>query len=480
MAKLNTENRSGEGVDIGMASFESAYERLVHERPGVLASEWGGELAWLRKARDRDAARWQSEGLPTRRQEKWHYTSVAPIAESRITLLPSLAHGNLPSREVFSVPKIDSAIEIVFLNGHYVPEWSSHEALSGVSVVVLSELFEECVNDGWTAERKQRFAAFREHVESSDADRETVFAAMNTSFMQDGVLVHLKSGVHLEKPVVITYLTDSPVSPGAVELPMITPRVFVHLDRRAEAGLIEVYAGREGGRYFSNAVSDVRLEEGARLSYCKVQSEATGGVHIGTTRVHQKRDSYCENFQFSFGAGLSRQDLHVGLEGEGAETVLDGLYMVGGKQHVDNHTSIEHVVGHTTSEQLYKGILDGDARAVFNGHVRIHQDAQKSNSSQLNNNLLLSPRAEADTKPELEIYADDVKAAHGATIGRIDPEHIFYLQARAVPKDEAVRILSRGFAQDVVFRIKNERIRTRVGAVVDARFDAMQMGEKNV
>ena len=449
--------------------FQQAYNQLLKTRPGILASEAGGELEWLKNARERDFGRWGTEGLPTKRNEKWMYTNVAPIAESTIAI--PVDKPVLPCRESLVSLKGVSHSDIVFVNGHYVPELSKIDQEDGVSVVILSELFDECVNEGWSAERKKRFANFRKHVETSDVDRETVFAAMNTSFMQDGILIHIEAETKVSKPIVVAFVSNA----TSENLTMISPRVFVHLEKGAEASLLEVYEGGSDQRYFSNAVSDLRLEDESRLSYCKVQMESQNAYHIGTTRIHQGVSSFCESFQFSFGAKLSRQDLHISLEGENAETSLDGLYMVGGKQHVDNHTAVEHAVPHTTSSQIYKGIVDGEAKAVFNGYVGIHRDAQKSNSSQLNNNLMMSAKAEVDTKPELEIDADDVKAAHGATIGRIDPDHVFYLQTRAIPKAEAVRLLARGFAQDVVFRIRNASLRTRLHELVDSRFDQLKI-----
>ena len=335
------------------------------------------------------------------------------------------------------------------------------------------------MNEGWTEERRAKFEYFRKHIETSEAVRENVFAAINTSFMQDGVLVYVKPGKVVRKPILVSYLADSAIPAGGAshDLAMIAPRVFAHLDRGAEAAIVEHYTGLDGHRYFTNAVSDLRLEPGARLSYCKIQMEGADGINIGTTRIKQARDAWSESFQFTFGGKLSRQDLHVTLDGENAEAIFDGLYMVKGKQHVDHFTSVDHAVPHTQSEQVYKGILADEARAVFNGRVHIHPDAQKSNASQLNNNLMLSRRAEVDTKPELDIEADDVKAAHGATIGRIDPEQIFYFQTRSVPKSEAIRMLARGYAHDVVFRIKNDEIRKALGRIVDQRFDEMKVEE---
>ena len=474
MSEITSETKKANSFSA--STFEAAYNRLLKERPGILASEMGGELDWLREARERDFGRWCAQGLPTKRNEKWSYTNVAPLAEAEIVPAPEVSA--LPARGSLVALKGESEADIVFVNGHYAPELSKLKRENGVSVVVLSKLFEECVNDGWTKERIDHFSNFRKHVETSDADRETVFAAMNTSFMQDGVLVSVEKNIRLTKPIVVAYVSTLRANGSAKALPMVSPRVFVHLAQNAEAALLEVYEGSGDHASFTNAVSDVRLEEGARLSYCKVQLEGENSFHIGTTRIHQKSSSFSEAFQFSFGAKLSRQDLHISLEGQGAEAALDGLYMVSGKQHVDNHTAVEHVVPNTSSSQVYKGILDGEARAVFNGFVRIHKDAQKSNAAQLNNNLMLSLKSEVDTKPELEIDADDVKAAHGATIGRIDPEHVFYLETRAIPRVEAVRLLARGFAQDVVFRIRNESLRHRIGQIVDARFDQMHVAEK--
>ena len=458
----------------GLSHFVSAYQRLQNERPGIFASESGGELDWLKKARERDFARWSVEGLPTRRNEKWMYTNVSALGQDEVTFAANAGAARPIGRAnlvALSAPVTESSAEIVFVNGIYSAPLSFLPDEAGVTVTVLTELLAECVNEGWSAERKGRFERFRKEVESSDADRETVFSAMNTSFIHEGVLISVAAGIKVLKPIVLAYYVDL-AAPGLV---VTSPRIFVHLEKQAEAAILEVYQGADAQKYFTNAVTDLRVEEAAILNHCKVQVEGDAAYHIGTTRIYQARNSFCETFQFSFGAKLSRQDLHIGLDGQGAEAALDGLYMIGGKQHTDNHTRVDHSVPNTQSSQLYKGILDGESRAVFNGFVRIHPDAQKSNANQLNNNLMLSPKAEVDTKPELEIDADDVKAAHGATIGRIDPEHVFYLETRAIPKAQAVRLLARGFAQDVVFRIRNESLRNRIHALVDARFDRLQM-----
>jgi len=455
-------------------------QELLAKRPGMLASESGGELSWLKAARERDALRWTTEGLPSRKSERWHYTSLAQVENAQIVLADDQS---LKAKEQFQVLNIQPYAEIVFLNGRFSRELShlpsgGEEQTARCSISVLSELFEECVSNGWSAERKHRLAAFQRHLETSDADRETVFAAMNTSFMQDAVLIHVHAGARIKQPVVVKFLSDA--LPSVMTLPMTSPRVFAHLDAQTEASIVELFEGSSSSAsYLTNAVSDLRLEEGARLTHCKVQLESAGSLHFGTTRIHQKRASFAETFQFSFGAKLARQDLHVSLEGQGAEAFLDGLYQVSGSQHTDHYTLVDHVVPNTTSDQIYKGILDQESRAVFNGHVRIKRDAQKSNAGQKNHNLILSKKAEMDTKPELEIEADDVKASHGATIGQLDPEQIFYFQARGIAKEDAANLLARGFAMEIVFRIRNESVRKCLAGLVEQRFDLLNRGDSH-
>jgi Fe-S cluster assembly protein SufD len=403
---------------------------------------------------------------------------VAPIAESVINIDQDFSHWAAIQESVPSL-EIEVEAELVFVNGRYSARLSRVAKARGVSVEVLSQLYDDCVENGWNHERRERLAGFRQHLESSDADRETVFAGINTSLMQDAVLIHFDRNAAIRKPVVITHIVNSIAGNLEKSLPVVTPRVFASLDKRAEAVILERYLAQGTGRFLTNSVTDLRIGEGAKLSYARLQNESTAkdSLHVATTRVRQGRDSSSELFQFSLGAATSRQDLHVSLEGEGAEAVVDGLYMVQGEQHVDNHTVIEHVVGNTRSEQLYKGILSDHSRAVFNGKIHIHQNAQKANSAQLNNNLVLSPRAEVDTKPELEIYADDVKASHGATIGRLDPDHVFYLETRAIPRNEAIKLLARGFALDVVYHMKAQSLRDALIQAVDAKFEAMHVTE---
>jgi Fe-S cluster assembly protein SufD len=508
--------------DKSVASFARAFELLLNVRPGILASEYGGELSWLKEIRKRDAGRWFSQGLPSRKDEAWKYTSVVELSSAsgnaEITLakdftansssqkpgqlidhmrtqLPPQLNDQLAGEiSVHLAAERDVQAEIIFLNGYFSAELTRQQLPPGVSILVLSELFRECMEHGWTPERLHKLRAFREHLTDSDADKETVFAAINTSFMQDAVLIHVDAGVILTKPIVVSHfirgeqarLGDQVSHRAGSSILMVSPRLFADLGSRSEVAILEKYISIDSdvesasghALSFANSVSDIHLGHGSKLSHCRVQqSLGQKHVHIGTTRVRQESASCSEVFEFSLDGKIIRNDLHVSLEGEGAEAIVDGLYLGSGKHHIDNHTKIEHVVGRTSSQQLYKGILTDQARAVFNGCIHIHKDAQKSNSAQLNNNLLLSRQAEIDTKPELEIEADDVKATHGATIGQLDPEHLFYLQARAISAGHAKALLARGFAFDVVLKISNGNLRNCIKELVDAKCSRMIEGE---
>lgn len=450
----------------GLASIIAAYEALS-------SSKSGRDFSWLDEVKEKAARRWSSEGLPTRQSERWKYTSLAMLNEAQVTL-PELSDSGTTLSHFDSVAV---SAEIVLVNGVFSPTASRISGLEGVKVTLLSELIAKSQNGGLSAEQSEVVAKFRSFIEANDEKVESVFALMNSSFMRDAVLIQVESGKVIKEPVLIRHLTNGSAKDDPV-LPLSCSRVLVSLGRGAELALIEVYSSETSAKWFVNAVTDIKLEEAARLSYCRLQTENENSLHIGSTRIHLKRNSFSESAQFTFGGRLSREDLLVRLDAEGAEASLNGLYFAKGQQHVDNYTLVDHAVPNTTSQQVYKGILDGESRAVFNGHVRIHRDAQKSNASQINKNLMLSRKAEVDTRPELEIDADDVKASHGATIGQIDPEHIYYLQSRGISKAESIKMLSRGFAQEVAFEIKNEAIRTFMRRIVSDRLNQMEVGHE--
>ena len=428
---------------IGLDVIEPAYLALLRESDGP---------AWLKQVRDLGTTRWRVEGLPSKRLEKWRYTATSFLAEGNWISGDVLAEDELPLRIEFQSYQGEKSGEIALLNGVLVAAWS-RLVIPGVRVSSAVENAATTFNDL-----------------EIDIASGSVFNALNASFLHDIVTIEIAPGTILKKPLVISQLALG--SESLNEWTVACPRLKIKVGREADVALIEFFAG--DGRYVHAPVVEIEVADGARLHHARVSLENQNAVHFGSAQLTLGRDAYCGTYQFSLLGRLLREDLSVKLASPGAEAVLDGLYVTSGRRLTDHVTSVEHFAPQTTSSQLYKGLLSEESRAVFNGRVHIHRAAQQSNAAQLNNNLLLSEKAEIDTKPELEIDADDVKASHGATIGQLDPDHIFYLQARAISKSNAVRMLSRGFAQDVAFRIENEAMKTGLRDVVDSALSVQE------
>ncbi len=288
------------------------------------------------------------------------------------------------------------------------------------------------------------------------------FVAINTMLMSDGLFVHLPPGMIVETPIHVLYLSTA--DGGTSQL-----RNLVVAERGAEVTIIEHYASSAGGAYWTNTVTEIDLCENAGVEHYKLEEEGDKAFHIATVEIHQHRDSRFTSHNVALGGRFVRNDINTRLDGENAQCALNGLYVIKGRQHVDNHTRIEHVMPRTVSRELYKGVLDGWSRGVFNGKVIVHKYAQLSDSEQANHNLLLSPNAEADPKPQLEIFADDVKCAHGVTVGQLDAEALYYLRSRGVPKSEARSLLTFAFANDVITRMRIEPMRAHLENIIRMR-----------
>jgi Fe-S cluster assembly protein SufD len=448
-----------------LAPLRQAYEKLLAGEHCLVVNEKGSELSWLRRAREQAAEKWQTDGLPRKTDERWKYLNLAAFEHAQFSVSEPAEHSAIEDIDFPALVEGGAgSIKLVFINGYFSRTLSQVRPQAGVSVTVLSELVENCVANGWNKEGLRKLENFKIHVQNSDANRENTFVAMNMSFFHDAVLIQLEPGAQAAEPIIVYHFSDFTSNSSADLVPMTSPRIFVDLGVNSQAAVLECFAASRataasGARYFNNAVSDIFLEQGARISHACLQCESDTGMQIATTRVRQMKNSFCETYHFALGGDLARHDLHIELEGEGAEAILDGLYLSDGRRQVDNYTFVEHVVPHTTSAQLYKGVLDGESRSAFLGRVRIHPDAQKSSAFQLNKNLLLSAKAEIDTRPELEIDADDVKAVHGATVGRIDSEQIFYFQTRAIARAEAEKILVFAFTAEIAMRIRNKSLR---------------------
>lgn len=399
---------------------------------------------WVAAVREAAISRFAEIGFPTTREEDWKYTNV-----SRLVSVPYRAE--LESRERRGARRIAGASlvgdaatsRLVFVNGGFVADASDLGRLpAGVRVESLAAAL---ARDGEVvAHHLARHAAFDQNG----------FAALSTAFLEDGAFVFVPDGIELEGPIELVF-----VSSGGRGEVVAYPRLLVVCGRQSRAALVEQYVASGDGSTLTNAVGEVVLGDGARLDHVRIAREGARGAQVATTEVVQGRDSRYRSSAIALGAAFLRHTLNVTLGAEGANCVLDGLYLAGGEDFVDNHTTIDHAVPHGTSRELYKGILGGKAKAVFNGKVIVRADAQKSDAQQTNKNLLLSEHAEIDTKPELQIFADDVKCAHGAAIGQLDPDALFYLKSRGIGEATGRRLLTYGFANEVIQRVPIPELR---------------------
>ncbi len=419
--------------------YLSSFERLEKSR-------FGGEASWLRDIRNEALSRFAESGFPTTRLEEWKYTSLAPL--QRIPFELADGHGG----EVATPQLVEDLLgecggtRLVFVDGRYSMELSSLDGLPrGAGMGSLAAALDA---RGATLEPfLAQYARYQHHA----------LVALNTAFMRDGAWVHLPRGTVLEEPIHLLFLSTVGGHPTVSH-----PRNLIVAEESCQATIIESYFGLETGIYFTNAVTEIVVGENAAIDHYKLQRESDQAFHIATLQAHQERNSAFSNYSISLGGALVRNDVNVTLAAEGAECVLNGLFMVEREQHVDNHTSIDHVKPHGSSRELYKGILGGKSTGVFDGKIVVRPDAQKTDAKQTNKNLLLSEDALINTKPQLEIFANDVKCSHGSTIGQLDDDAVFYLRSRGLDPVAARSLLTYAFANDIVSQIKVKSIRLEI------------------
>ncbi len=423
------------------------------------ASAASGGPAPLKDLRSAGAAAFALLGFPSTRSEDWGYTNVSAIAETQYVAATDRALGALPDAAVLDAFTFGRSWPLlVFLNGRYVPSLSSVATLpDGVRVMTLAQ-----------AARDEPDLLQRYLGTAAPADRDG-FTALNAAFAAEGVLIHVAKEMVTDVPVHLLHVTNRE---GAGV--MSHPRHLVVVDRQAKASVIESYVAIDDVSYFTNTVTEVILEDGATLQHLRVQREALGAFHVGTIEARQARDSHFMQFSFQTGAQLSRSNVYTVLNGDGCGTTLNGLYMLDGAQHGDHQTRVEHVAPNCFSRELYKGLLDGRSHGVFNGKVYVHPEAQKTDGKQTNNTLLLSPAAQIDTKPQLEIFADDVRCTHGATVGRMDETALFYLKSRGVGSVLAKQLLMYAFAADVIETIDNDAVKHALEQMTLERFTGIE------
>ena len=433
-----------------MSLVVTQQENPVHHYLESFDELLGGKDSRVRELRVRAMDRFVWLGFPTMKNEDWHYTSVAPIATRVFSRLPS-AHS---SHSVAIEPMLYNAEwpRLVFVDGWFAPHLSHVSERAGVRVSTLAALLAE--GDSPDLARL-----------GSIAEYETAaFTALNTAMMQDGAVISVGAEADAGVPIHLVFVSTQP-RPLCASF----PRNVLLLERSARATVIESYIGLGDDSYLTVPVTEISLGVGARLEHIKVQDEGTGAFHVGTIQARQERDSELHSFSYAAGAELSRTNVYTLLDGPGSSCTMNGMYMVSGLQHVDHQTRIEHAQPNTTSREIYKGILDGHSHGVFNGKVYVRPEAQKTDGKQSNNNLLLSDHARVDTKPQLEIFADDVKCTHGATVGRLDEVALFYMKSRGLDAEQARTLLIYAFAADVLEEIPVKPVRDALEAAVFAR-----------
>lgn len=410
------------------------------------------ETLWLQRLRKSAWARHRALGLPGSRDEEWRQTSVSAIGAAELTRADD-ADPELVARFLESPRFASGGARLVIANGRVVSSLTSTAALApGATLCGLAEALRS------TPE------AVQPHLAQLASWEDRSFTALNTAIFEDGAFLTIPAGVTIAAPCHLIHLVSSHGASAAV-----FPRNLLVVGEGAQVTVIESYFGLEDDVYFCAPVTEIVAADSARVKHWRVQRESRRAWHVAAVHSRQGRDSRIESLNVSLGAVLARNDIGAVLAGPGSECTLDGLYVADGAQHVDNHTVLDHAVPDSVSHEMYKGVLSGSARAVFNGRIIVRTDAQRTDAKQSNRNLLLSGDAVVHTRPQLEIYANDVKCTHGATIGRLDDDALFYLRSRGIGKSAARDILIHAFTGSLLGRISDAPLRDWIEEELAAR-----------
>jgi Fe-S cluster assembly protein SufD len=432
---------------------DPAVARLVAEYESAAASLSTRSPSWVRELRERGIRRFAEAGFPSTKDEWWRFTSVEPIARGRFVE----ASERLPdvSAAVREVAVGDpGSLVAVFVNGRFAPQASSLDRLpTGVTI------------GGLAAALESHPEVVREHLGKVANVETNPFTALNTAFFRDGAFVHVARNVVVEQPIQLIFVSSANGEPTVAH-----PRSLIVFEDGAQASLVEQYLG-SGGTSWTNVVSEMVLGENAVVDAYRVQREREDAFHTATSQSRQGRSSVYSSVVFAFGSRLSRHDITATLDGEGAECTLNGLSVLRGEQHVDHHTTLEHAKPHCPSWEVFNGVFDDRSRGVFTGRIIVQPGAQRTDSKQTNNNLLLSEEARADSQPQLEIYADDVKCTHGATLGPIDSKALFYLRSRGLDLEAARNLLTYGFGAEVLNSVSVEPLREQLDTLLQRRLE---------
>ncbi len=440
-----------------VAEMTDQYLSLFEKYEGL-----SGPGAWFVPVRKAAMARFMELGFPTTADEDWRYTNVASVAD---TVFVASKPANESGLAQFIEPlRIGSDVPLlVVVNGRVSQKLSSIRSLpQGVRFGSLRQAME------------QEDPAVRSHLARHARHMDHSFPALNTALFEDGMFLEIAAGAIVERPVHVIHLLTRGSDPQ-----MTNTRNLVICGANSQATVIETYISENAGEQFHNVVTEIIAKDSSVVDYYKITREGDQTSHIGTLQLHQQRSSNVHAFAGSFGGGLVRHDINTVLDGEGCDCGLNGLYMVDARQHVDNHLVVLHAQPHCDSREYFKGVLDGHGKGIFSGKIIVKPGAQKTDAKQTNSSLLLSRDAQVESKPQLEIFADDVKCTHGATIGQMNEEAIFYLQTRGIDEDSARGLLVFAFANDVLQRIKVEPLRHQLERIVIDRLpESYHVGEQ--
>jgi Fe-S cluster assembly protein SufD len=425
----------------------AATERLRNYLEAFHALGAAQQPAWLRALRERGFARFSEAGFPTTRDEDWRFTNVSAIAQTPFQLARDARGAGIYAETLDACRIPGAACQLVFVNGRYAAQLSDLGTLpEGVRVGSLAQ----AIADG----SKPVDAHLGRYL---NIERDA-FCALNTALIEDGAFVYLPRGTVLEAPLCFLFISLPGSNPETTP-EMTNPRNLIVAEDGTEASIVEDYVSFGSGVSFSNAVTELVAGENAVISHYLIEREDRKAYNVSTLRTQQGRSSNVSSHSVLLGGGLVRNNVHPALAGEGGECLINGLFIGNGRQHIDNYMLVEHASPHCSSRQFYNGILDGHSHGVFHGRIIVHKDAQKTDAKQTNRNLLLSDDAQIDTKPQLEIYADDVKCTHGATIGQVEENALFYMRSRGIEESAARGLLLLAFANECLDRMKSAPVR---------------------
>jgi Fe-S cluster assembly protein SufD len=442
-----------------MSALDAARDHFLALH-GAFTATLPREPAWLARRRTQALDAFREQGLPHTRLEEWRYTNVTPLAKVPFALAgPPARPVAREDLEHHAFPVFACSV-YVFVNGRFAPELSAATQLQcGTRVASLAAL---------RRSDPQRLPA---QLARGVEPKRHPFAALATAFLDDGALLHVPRGAGAEQPIHVVFVSAPGPGPAVVH-----PRVLVLAEPGSRLTLIQDHVSVGNASGFTNAVTEVEVGAGAAVDLVLIQREPDHRFHVSNLAVNQERGSRFSAHSFCLGGSLLRNDASVLLAGEGAECRMSGLFVAGGRQVVDNHTLVDHAVPRCTSQETYKGILGGEARGVFRGRIIVRPDAQKTSARQSNPNLLLGTGAEMDTKPQLEIHADDVKCSHGSSVGQLDPEAFFYLRSRGLSASAARELLTRAFAEEILRALPAPALADALGDVVQGRLSFAREG----